>query len=143
MAQEIDEPLVQDAVRIVGGLFDALREMAVAEEQGGLLKNGAQDVEVEGLGLATLGHEPEVSQRCDVVELRRVALLFGEQVAVFLAISLQDVLQRTAHMVPQLVVQHIEEERVMGGHHRPDRALRLAVEFDEVVADDDRVVFIE
>jgi hypothetical protein len=143
VAQEIDEPLVKDPVRVVRGFLDARREMAVAEKQGGLLQNGAQDVEVERLGLTTLRHAPEVRQRGDMVELRRIAVLFGKQVAVRPPISLQDVLQRTAYMALQLVVQDVEEQRVMGGHHRLDRALCLAVELDEVVADDDRVVFVE
>ena len=93
MAQEIDEPLVQDAVRVVSSLLDARREMAVAEEQGGLLQDRAQDVEVECLGLTALRHQPEIRQRGDVVELRRVAGLLRKQVAVAPAISLENVLQ--------------------------------------------------
>lgn len=113
MAQEIDEPLMQDAICVVRSLLNACREMMMTEEQGSLLENGAQDVEVECLCLATLCNLPKLSQSGDMVELRRVAGLLCKQIAASSAVSLEDMLSRPAHVALQLVVQHVEEEGVM------------------------------
>src|SRR5436853_6718953 len=127
VTQNVHETLMQDSFRVTLIPFDATRKVAIAMEEGGLLQNAPKHVEVVRVDLLPFSKLPNLRQSRDVIELWRVTLLLDQSVAVSSTVAIEDVLYGTADVRLQLIVQDVEEERMVRRDDGLDRPLRISV----------------